>query len=71
MNNDKRADVSNEQSTVDPVDGFDWGTFKVQLNNVVMCYGPGNITLSQAEEAMLRLITYLGECRGSNNRVTK
>ena len=37
----------------------DWERLKVELNNLTVMYAPGSITLAQAEEAMLRYITYL------------
>lgn len=49
---------------------FDWGDFKVQLNNTVLMYGPPTITLAQAEESMLRLVGYLNQCVEANNDST-
>lgn len=35
---------------------FDFGEFKVELNNLMMTKGPQNMTIGHAEEAMLAMI---------------
>jgi hypothetical protein len=33
-------------------------------------YGPANVTIGQAEAAMLKYIDYLKNCEAFNNRIT-
>lgn len=44
----------------------DWSKLKMELNTVTIMHGPANVTLKQAEEAMLRYINYLQECAYNN-----
>lgn len=41
---------------------FDFGEFKVELNNLMMTKGPQNMTLGDAEEAMLAMIEVMNRC---------
>lgn len=41
---------------------FDFGEFKVELNNLMMTRGPQNMTLGDAEEAMLAMIEVMNRC---------
>ncbi len=44
----------------------DWSELKVALNNAVMMHGPGCVTLSEAEKAMLLLIGSLREAEAKH-----
>lgn len=50
---DENLDIGND---------FDFGEFKVELNNLMMTKGPQNMTLGDAEEAMLAMIEVMNRC---------
>lgn len=54
MNNKQRTEINTltEDEIMDE-DYFDLGEFKVALNNVMLQFGPTNLTLKQAEHLMI------------------
>ena len=45
---------------------FDPTPLKRELNNAVLMYGPGNVTISQAEKAMCLCVEFLERCNRDN-----
>ena len=46
----------------------DWQELKLALNQAVWMYAPSSTTLAQAEEATIRVISYLCECEKESNK---